>query len=165
MFIRNYNETDIEEITALFYDTVHHINTKDYTLEQVNAWASGNIDTAAWNRSFLEHYSIVAVENGIILGFGDVDNTGYLDRLFVHKDYQGKGVATCICNELENHIRKLGVMNMVTHASITARPFFERSGFIMVKEQQVERKGILLTNFIMEKQLLACFGCHACNDK
>jgi putative acetyltransferase len=153
MDIRKYKETDIEEIADLFYDTVHHINTKHYTEEQVNAWASGNIDKGAWNRSFLEHYSIVVVEKGILLGFGDVDNTGYLDRLFVHKDFQGKGVATCICNELEKHIRERGVRKMVTHASITARPFFEKFGFRVIKEQQVERKGILLTNFIMEKPL------------
>ncbi len=151
MYIRKYKETDIEEIAALFYDTVHHINTKDYTEEQVNVWASGDIDKAAWNRSFLVHYSIVVVEKGILLGFGDIDNTGYLDRLFVHKDFQGKGVATCICNELEKHIREQGVGKMVTHASITARPFFEKFGFRVIKEQQVERKGIRLTNFIMEK--------------
>ena len=33
MDIRKYKETDIEEIADLFYDTVHHINTKHYTEE------------------------------------------------------------------------------------------------------------------------------------
>lgn len=32
------------------------------------------------------HFSIVAVDVDIIVGFGDVDKTGYLDRLFVHSD-------------------------------------------------------------------------------
>ena len=39
----------------------------------------------------------------------------------------------------------------ITHASITARPFFERRGWHVVKEQQVERRGVLLTNFVMER--------------
>ena len=40
---------------------------------------------------------------------------------------------------------------VTTHASITARPFFEKRGYRVVKEQQVERHGVLLTNFVMEK--------------
>ena len=36
--------------------------------------------------------------------------------------------------------------------SITARPFFERRGYRVVREQQVERQGIMLTNFVMIKE-------------
>uniref|UniRef100_UPI0028AC98D4 GNAT family N-acetyltransferase n=1 Tax=Tissierella praeacuta TaxID=43131 RepID=UPI0028AC98D4 len=71
-----------------------------------------------------------------------------LDRLFVHKDYQGKGVATAICDRLEKAVQK----KVITHASITARPFFEKRGYKVIKEQQVERQGIVLANFIMEKK-------------
>ena len=39
----------------------------------------------------------------------------------------------------------------VTHASITARPFFERRGYVMVEEQRVLRKGVCLSNYIMQK--------------
>ena len=39
----------------------------------------------------------------------------------------------------------------ITHASITARPFFEKRGYQVLRAQQVERRGILLTNYIMEK--------------
>ena len=42
---------------------------------------------------------------------------------------------------------------MTTHASITARSFFEKQGYRVIREQQVERKGLLLTNFVMEKTL------------
>ena len=38
-----------------------------------------------------------------------------------------------------------------THASLTAKPFFEKRGYQVVQEQQVERKGILLTNYVMKK--------------
>ena len=83
----------------------------------------------------------------IIVGFGDIDKTGYLDRLFVHADYQGKGIATAICNQLEQTVQG----DITTHASITAKPFFEKRGYKIVKEQQVERQGIFLTNFCMKK--------------
>lgn len=48
---------------------------------------TGSVELGEWNKSFLEHFTIVAFENDVIVGFGDIDNTGYLDRLLVHKDY------------------------------------------------------------------------------
>lgn len=42
---------------------------------------------------------------------------------------------------------------ITTHASITARPFFEKRGYVTVKEQQVIRHNVALTNYIMEKQI------------
>lgn len=148
MIIRKYDSADCKKIADLFYNTVHTINARDYTPEQLNVWATDNIDLEKWNTSLQEHYSLVAVENNIIVGFGDIDKTGYLDRLFVHMNYQRKGVATAICNELEHAIQG----KIVTHASITARPFFESRGYKVIKEQQVIRNGIALTNYLMEKK-------------
>lgn len=147
MVIREYQSTDCKELAELFYQTVHIVNAKDYTKEQLDVWATGQVDLIKWNQLFQEHFSLVAVAAGIIVGFGDIDKAGYLDRLFVHSDYQGKGIATAICNQLEAAVQG----NIVTHASITARPFFENRGYKVIKEQQVVRQGISLTNFIMEK--------------
>ena len=41
--------------------------------------------------------------DGQIVCFGDMDETGYLDRLYVHKDYQCRGVASAICDALEQN--------------------------------------------------------------
>lgn len=148
MIIRKYQPLDCVQLMELFYNTVHTINAKDYTKEQLDVWASGRIDLEKWNQSFQEHYSVVAVDDEIIVGFGDIDKTGYLDRLYVHADYQGKGIATAICNQLEQAVQG----NIVTHASITARPFFEKRGYKVIKEQKVERQGIFLINYVMEKE-------------
>ena len=150
MTIRQYEPADCENLAKLFYETVHTINAKDYSQEQLNVWATDNIDLDVWNESLSEHYTVVAVENNIIVGFGDIDKSGYLDRLYVHKDYQRQGIATAICNKLEQAVK---VNKIITHASITAKPFFEQRGFKVVKEQQVERNGIALTNYVMEKQV------------
>ncbi len=96
----------------------------------------------------MAHHTVVAEIDGKIVGFGDMDPSGYLDRLFVHKDFQRQGVATAICDELED---TSAAPEFTTHASITAKPFFEKRGYAMVKEQQVERGGIRLTNFVMRK--------------
>ena len=150
MIIREYKPTDCEDLVKLFYHTVHTINAKDYSQEQLKVWATDKIDLEVWNRSLSEHFTVVAVENNIIVGFGDIDNSGYLDRLYVHKDYQRRGVATIICDKLEQAVK---VNKIITHASITAKPFFEQRGFKVVKEHQVVRNRIALTNYVMEKKV------------
>lgn len=147
MFLRKYVSSDCVELTELFYNTVHQVNADDYTQAQLDVWAPGKADLVKWDMSLQEHYSIVAVENGVITGFGDIDKTGYLDRLYVHKDHQRKGIASCICDELE----KTAYGNITVHASITAKPFFEKRGYKVLRKQQVERLGIFLTNYVMEK--------------
>lgn len=146
MIIREYISSDCERLAELFFQTIHTVNAKDYTKEQLNVWATGNVDLSVWNNSFLEHYTLVALENNVIVGFGDIDNTGYLDRLFVHKDYQSQGIATALCDRLE-----AGFDRVTTHASITAKQFFMNRGYRLIKEQQVVRNGISLANYVMEK--------------
>ncbi|MGM9590926.1 MAG: GNAT family N-acetyltransferase [Faecousia sp.] len=149
MTLRDYVQTDCAKLARLFYDTVHTVNARDYSQEQLDAWATGEVNLEAWNQSFQAHHTVVAEMDGNIVGFGDMDETGYLDRIYVHKDYQRRGVATAICDELEQNAR---AAEFTVHASITARPFFEKRGYTVVREQQVERRGVLLTNFVMKKE-------------
>lgn len=148
MIIRKYQASDCKELADLFYNTVHIVNAKDYTKEQLNVWATKQVDLEKWNKSLQEHFSVVALDNETIIGFGDIDKKGYLDRLFVHANYQKKGIATGLCNQLEQAVQG----DITTHASITAKPFFEKRGYKLVKEQQVERQGIFLTNYVMIKK-------------
>ena len=148
MYIREYQSSDCEEIAELFYNTVHSVNRLDYSDEQLNAWATGDLDLNEWDKTFKSHYTIVAIYNDIIVGFGDIDTKGYLDRLYVHKDFQRRGIASAICEKLENYI---SVRKIITHSSITAKPFFEKRGYRTLRRQKVKRKEILLENYVMEK--------------
>lgn len=56
---------------------MERLYNKDYTKEQLNVWATGQVDLEKWNESLQEHFSVVAVDNEIIVGFGDIDKTGY----------------------------------------------------------------------------------------
>lgn len=93
MIIRKCLPSDCKDLAELFYQTVHAINAGDYTAEQLNAWAAGNIDIEKWNLSLSRNFSLIAMKDDIITGFGDIDKSGYLDRLYVHKDYQNQGIA------------------------------------------------------------------------
>lgn len=79
---------------------------------------------------------------------------GHLDRLYVHKDYQGQGVASALVNKFELKAKEQGLYEMDTEASITAKPFFERLGYQVIAKQSVERKGVLLVNYRMSKKIM-----------
>ena len=83
------------------YDTVHTVNAADYTPAQLDAWAPGKLDESRWNESLLGHDSWVALWDGEIAGFADMDGDGYLDRLYVGRRFQGRGVAGALCSLLE----------------------------------------------------------------
>lgn len=153
MYLRPYTSHDFQKIIELFYNTVHAINKKDYTVAQLNAWAPKDMEVSKWQNSLSEHYTLVCENQGMIVGFGDIDESGYLDRLYVHKDYQRCKVATMIVDALEEHARQTYIKMIVTDASITARPFFEKRGYEVIRQQKVERRGEALINFKMKKIL------------
>lgn len=147
MKLRKYRESDCEAIVSLFYDTVHNVNIRDYSEIQLNVWAPKSADFKGWNKSLLETRTAVAEIENVVVGFGNIDSTGYLDCLFVHKNHQGEGIATALCDALEATAN--GVIT--THSSITAKPFFENRGYKLVRKQVVERQGVALINYVMEK--------------
>ncbi|ENA2950879.1 GNAT family N-acetyltransferase, partial [Paraburkholderia ginsengiterrae] len=68
----------------------------------------------------------------------------HIDMLFVDPEYTRRGVASALLKPLIKSESELTV-----DASITAKPFFERYGFQIVKQQHVECRGAWFTNFYM----------------
>ena len=154
LVLRPYRAEDCPALISLFQDTVRHVCAIDYTPPQLTAW-SGNPLEDVWDASFRSHYTLVAMLGEEIAGFADLapgtDSSpgAYLDRLYVHKDHQRKGIATALCDALEAAV---DAPRFVAHASLTARPFFEHRGYRLIRAQQVQRRGVMLTNFVMEKR-------------
>ena len=155
MKIRIYEIADTEEIMKLFYDTIHEVNIHDYTQEQVAAWAPANMDIEVWIKSLGSKFTYVAEEDKII-GFAELEANGHIDRFYCHKDFQRKGVGKKLLEQIELKADSLGVEKLFTEASITAKPFFESQGFIVINKQEVERRGQKLINFVMEKHFKNC---------
>ena len=150
--LQPYREEDSPALAALFYETVHRVNIKDYTPAQVQAWAPAPPDPDAWHRSFAGHLVWVAWQAGEAVGFGDLNpETSYLDRLYIRWDKQGLGIGSLLCDRLE---QDCAAATVYTDASITAQPFFAHRGYRLIFRQQVERRGVLLENARMEKSLL-----------
>ena len=151
MLIRPAILSDIPAIIILFESTILAIDQRDYTGEQLTAWASGGTK-ARWQKRVTSQYFLVAASEAIT-GFGSVDKTGYLDTLFVHHLHQRRGIAQLLLNALEEWAGQQGIKRITTEASITAKPFFERNGYETVKQQEKSINGIILINYQMEQHL------------
>lgn len=150
MNIREYRENDSIVLKELFLNTINNINTKDYSIEQINAWSKGIDDLEKWNIRLVRNHTLIAEIDNEIVGFISMANDGLIDLLFTHPKYQNKRIATKLLKEIERLGKK---KKYYTFSSITAKPFFERNGYILNKENIVRLGNVELTNYLMIKDI------------
>ncbi|GIC77999.1 GNAT family N-acetyltransferase [Moritella sp. F3] len=138
------------EITDLFYQSVHGIDPLVYTVEQKQAWAPTPPDYEAWSKRLSVKRPFVAIVDGRIAGFIELDVDGHIDCTYAHPDFQGMGVASALYKHLLTEARARSIARLYVEASLIAKPFFERRGFSVVTTNTVQRNAVTLVNFTME---------------
>lgn len=145
--IRLYKSSDIDEVIQMFKDSISSACKNDYSVQEIETWINA-LDRDNLQARFLNSYSIVAVMDGIIVGFGNIDiEKRYLDCLYVKPKFYRSGIATKICEVLESKV--LGTISV--HSSKTAKAFFLNRGYKLIAEQTVVRNEIKLTNYVLIK--------------
>lgn len=147
-------ETDVVEIAELFRDTVRNINSKDYSKAEIEEWSSKYVDYDRWKSKISEQYFLKATKGDQIVGFASLRRDGYLDYLFTHKDYQGKGVASSLIKQIERNAIAQDHTMLFSEVSVSAKSFFEKNGFKTIKQQNKRVRHKELINFVMEKALI-----------
>ncbi|WP_186176299.1 GNAT family N-acetyltransferase [Vibrio jasicida] len=153
IIIRDFQEEDAPKLWALFFNTVRNVNRRDYTEQQVKAWAQEGFDSQLWLKKMVSIQPFVAVLDGVIVGYSDVQPSGLVDHFFCHHEYQGQGVGRALMTHVLEQAKAKGLTRIYSEVSVTARPFYEHMGFIVVNEQQIEVRGATLTNYVMERHL------------
>ncbi|TMP39093.1 GNAT family N-acetyltransferase [Pseudoalteromonas rubra] len=153
MDIRRYQSSWAREITDLFHSAVHAIAEEDYTQAQKALWAPTPPDYAFWSKRLANKRPWVAVLNGRVAGFVELDDDGHIDCAYTHPEFQGQGIASALYRKLEAQAKTRGLTRLYVEASIPARPFFATRGFAMVKRNEIVRQGVTLINYTMEKYL------------
>jgi putative acetyltransferase len=150
--IRVAEEADLESILRLFKDCVLTVCRVDYSLEQLNVWASAAANIQRWKDKIQLQYFIVAHVNKKLVGFGALENKHLIDLLYVQKDCQRSGVGSKIFESLESMAQIHGIRVLKAEVSKTAKHFFEAKGFAVVLEQSKQIEGIVLNNYQMTKR-------------
>ena len=153
MLIRLFTEADASNLRQLYHDTIHAVNARDYTQDHLNIWAPTTYDLAEWQATFKDNICFVAELNNTIVGFADTTQSGYLERFFVHKDYQGQGIGSALMKAIIAEITHRHGTEILTQASITAKPFFEHYGFELMEEQRESVGDLVFINYLMCKIL------------
>jgi len=145
--------SDLPEMQKLYAETIQAVCINDYSQQQIDVWKATAENTERWTNVVNEQLAVVAEKNHKLIGFGTLRDGNYIDFFYIHKDFQGQGIADKILSQLETHALKSGNFNLTSDVSITAKPFFEKKGFLVVKEQKNLRKGVELINYKMSKTL------------
>jgi putative acetyltransferase len=151
--IRRATPEDALAIATVYYDTVRQINSRDYAEAQIEAWAGDTPDEQKWRQRQNSRITFVDEQDGVIRGFAELENEEHIGAVYVHADYQRKGVASALVDQVEKEALARGATCLSTEASITAQPFFARRGFETVTAQDVEYRGQVFRNYRMRKQV------------
>lgn len=152
MRLRFAQHSDLPEMQHLYVETIKNVCNKDYDAAQIAVWTSSVENTERWHNVLRQQIVIIAEKNNKMVGYGTLKDN-YIDFFYIHKDFQRQGIADKILTQIETQAQKMGHSSLSSDVSITARPFFEKRGFSVLKEQQNIRKGIELINYKMGKQL------------
>ncbi len=150
--VRAWREADLGAIARLYFDTVRTVNARDYTAEQIAAWAPRVEPEDYWRARFATRRAFVAEVDGALAGFCELEPPGHVDCFYVHHAHQGRGVGAAMMRALADAAAALGAAKLHADVSLTARPFFERQGFVVVREQVRDYRGQRFRQFLMERR-------------
>ena len=153
MRLRRYKKSDIPQIASLYYDTIHQVNSKDYSPSQIQAWAPRVYPTRFWATRFQRYTVYVVEEKQQIIGFAEFEKTGHIDCFYVHYVWQGKGVGSLLMNAIERQARQRRLSRLFADVSLTAMPFFKHHGFAIKRKQKKIYRGQRFSQYVMIKRL------------
>ena len=153
MKIRNYHAKDAALLAELYRRSVMILGLRDYSSQQVKAWASIGPDPERIHRLIADGRTrIVAVDDSDRpVGFGDLERDGHIDLLYCSPHMAGKGVASTIYDELERIARERGANRLYAEASEGARRFFVKKGFTVIEMRQFQISGVDIHHYAIEK--------------
>lgn len=149
--IRPAIPADLAGLQDLFTETVKSTCSEDYTPDQIEVWLSATEDQDRWLNKMKDQYFLIAESETEIVGFASLENGDYLDFLYVHKNHLRKGIAGLLYEEIAKEAIRSGAMQLRADVSITAKPFFERKGFTVEKENHLKINGVEISNYRMIK--------------
>jgi len=153
MDFRKATISDLTEMQEMYIDTIKWSCKNDYSPLEIDAWISGLNNVERWAKVIHAQFVLLAIAENKIVGYGTLKDGNYIDFFCVHKDFQRQGIADKIFNQLENEAKKENVETITADVSITAKPFFEKKGFVVKTKQKNIRLGVELINYKMEKSL------------
>ena len=153
MLIRKMEKSDTLEIISLIHESVNSTCNKDYSPEQLEAWAPKHFNEKKFYDSLYGCFNRVMICDGVMAGFISVSPDGYINRLYTHSKYQNMGIASRLLEEAEKWAVSMGLDSFYLDASLTARNFYINRGFKDYGESPLQRGNVVIDAVLMRKVL------------
>jgi putative acetyltransferase len=140
-------------LSEIRYAAIEELAAEDYDEEQRQAWASAADDEEAFGESLEKGLTLVALVGGRPVGFIALQDEGLIDQLYVDPAVARTGVASTLCDAVERLAVRRGVKRLSVDASDTAKPLFEKRGFVAQQRNAVEIEGQWIGKTRMTKVL------------
>ena len=151
--IRPMTDADGLALRELFQQSIRQIASKYYEADAIAAW-SASADDAEFVSRLQRGLTLVALLHGEAVGFAQLYPANHLEMMYLSPHGSGLGIATLLCQHLEDEARIAGSKTLTTASSLAARRFFESMGFRVVAEETVQRNGVAINRLQMEKVLV-----------
>lgn len=151
--LRRFRIGDEAALHRVHFSAVHDIAARDYTREQLQAWAPAAHDAAAWAERMRALQPFVVENDSGIVGYADLQPSGYIDHFFVSGSVPRQGIGRLLMKRIIQEAAALGLAELRADVSATAEPFFASFGFEVAARQAPVRRGVTLHNARMRKRL------------
>lgn len=164
LIVLPYNKHYASTVSHIFHESIHHIDDDMYLDEDKCAWSASPRSSYHWNKRLSRSQAWVLVDVDCVVngkpkccGFINVEtqfySQGYIDSLYVHPDYQGKGGAHQLYKALEAWSCEQGFTSLSVDASKASKALFLSWGFKLRHRSYQEKLGRVIMGFLMEKEL------------
>lgn len=151
--IRRYRFGEEPALFKVFHSAIHLVARRDYSNEQIKAWAPLDLDQDLWTSHIRGINPFVAELPGELVGYADLQANGYIDHFFVSGHHGRCGIGTALMNHLLSEARATSLPELTSDVSRTAQPFYAKFGFTVVEQREPELRGVVIPNALMRLQL------------
>ena len=126
--IRRATPEDAEQITPVHVASIRTLCAKDYTQEQLDAWAGWKSPDKYRDAMAAGEVFFVAELEGRVVGFS-VLFEDEVKAVYVHPDHVGRGVGRQLLHAVEEEARSRGVAELKLTSTLTSVRFYESCGY------------------------------------
>lgn len=129
--IRQAAAEDTKSVYEIVLSALRETNARDYPPSVIDRLVLTLPDKVASN---LQTWcSFVAIVDGRVVGTGSL-NGQTVTSVYVHPDYQGRGIGTKLMEALENAANARSQRTLSVQSSVTAKMFYANRGFKLVRQ-------------------------------
>lgn len=156
--IRRAKHEDAEGIIHSHVTSIRELCSKDYTFEQIEAWAGRKFRAPLWHQAIDRDFVWVVEKDSHVRGFGHLaimdEENGELMGLYFTPEICGQGLARKLFKEILKVAREHNLNRINLYATITARSFYENLGFVQSdSDTTIEMRGVPIPCYPMQLSL------------